>query len=224
MKTTIGILFFLFTYFYSVSQSNIRSVEELSNSYSENVLIDTRERKLEYSQYITKDWVNGEVLTKSDQHLKDVLLKYEPHKKLVFIKSENLIYTFPFFILKGIKFESDHGKRVFKNMKLEGKEEFLEVLVRGEYSLFIQFETRFVPANYNKLLDHGSINDKIQVSTNYYLMYGQTESMELIPKGKNKIIEYFAAKKDEIKTYQKKENLKFKKNIDYINAVNFLNK
>ncbi len=186
-------------------------------------IFDQRAKELEYNAFITEDWVQADLISENNQIVSKYLLKYDPYVQKLYLKEGADILAIPPTYIKGFILKTEEKNRNFEKFNIKGKAfEFLELIQKGEISLYKRYETSLLKANYNQLLDTGNFNDKVVIEEKYFLL--KNGKFELIPTKNKKAKSFFIKKYSGSKNFIKKYKLNLQKEADLIKILNYLNR
>ncbi len=224
LRLSILTFFLVISYLIVHSQGRTRNIEVLKFTHTETVYVDERDRGLKYTIEVTKDWVLADIITKSYGKLQNVLIKYDPHYKVIFLKLDQEVHTLKTEEIASFVLKTEIGERSFDNFIIEdNKQEFLEKIYIDKITLYKRYATSYQKAHYNKLLDAGSHRDQILVKERFYLSYTDGK-MEMVPYERRKIMNLLLAKKPSVRSFIKGENLNVKDVDDLIKIIAYLSR
>lgn len=227
IKKLISIFTFLgFSSLVSTAQPGSGALTlDISDIYvaSDIETFDHRDKELEYNAFITEDWEQADLISANNQIVSKYLLKYDPYVQKIYLKNGSDMIAIPPTYIKGFILKTSSKDRSFEKFKLEGKTfEFLELIEKGEISLYKRFETSLLRSNYNPLLDAGNFNDRVIIKEKYFLY--KDENFTELPSKRKKSLKYFISKNSKCKDFIKKNKLNLKNEEDLVRILKFLNK
>jgi len=184
---------------------------------------DKREKRLEFSDAISKDWVPCELLTMNESVIYDYNLKYDTYNKVIYLNKADEVYKIPNTYIDAFILKSNNGERTFVKRLLEVEHEFFEEIARGNWTLLKRFEGQVLVSNYTPILDVGERNDKVVVKEVYFLEDSNGLLLE-IPKSRKKALIFFNGLNTKTTNFIKREKLNLKDQEDLIEILKFLNK
>ena len=110
------------------------------------------------------------------------------------------------------------GQYAYEDTRLLG---FFEIIVEGEYSLFLKTESVFIESDYVMQLDMGARDHKIIKDEEYYI--ANNKGVIKVPKSRRNILEIYPSVEG-LKEFLKKERISTKNVSDLKKLADFLNK
>ncbi len=182
--------------------------------------------------FISEQWHKGSLLLKSGEIIKNCPMRYDIHRNMMEIRVDNQIriiegHRINKFIWNNYKAQpavfvnAEKYKKENSSLSLSG---FVRIITRGKVSFIAKMNTEILYANYNQALSVGSKKNKLIKSEAFYLV--KNNQTTKIRKKRRDVLNYFENKSALLKQYAKKNNLRFRKEkdlaqiIDYYNALN----
>ena len=186
------------------------------------VIFDEKEKGLDGSPWLTETWSPGIITLTSGKIIDGLKYRYNVYRNRLYFQYENSEYvvgspdSVKQIIMDGKKFVYDSS-----DPKDKDKKRFLEVLVDGKATLYINYYPFMIPSNYNIALGSGSKNETVSTKESYLLKVGS--NLVVVDK-KGKIIPLtLVDKKKEITDFMKKEKISAKKRFDLEKVIRYYN-
>ena len=227
----VFILQLLFSYISSMAQVEDRDGIFTTNSYPGGI-VETRELEkssvVEGSFFINNTWSVGNVILYNGKAIKGMPLKYNLRDEVLLLLDENQVSRLlrDDQIEKFEWFDSDKNKNVLfincLDYELNGVPMvgFLELLSAGKVDLLLYRTLTLQEGYYSVTHDAGQLNDEYKINEFFYLSKEKT-LFEL--KSKKSLYEYAGDDAGEIKSYAKKQGLRFKDPDDLTKLINYYN-
>ena len=212
-----------------VAHTQIRSVDgvfspDINAIYPQKNIetFDKRERKLEFSSSVSKDWIPAELVSMNQSVITDYNLRYDTYNKIIYLNRENEVHIIPITYIQSFTLKVPQNERVFVKRFIEVEDEFFEELHSGEWTLLKRFESQILKSTYKPALDVGNINDKVIVKEVYFIENSNGLLLK-IPKSNKKAILFFYGLNTGAKNFISKNKLNLKDQDDLIKILKFLN-
>ena len=227
MKTISVIVILLVSCTVCFSQSFIiRDLSTLSDrlSYKNNNNEDTYSQNIDGSPYLTKDFIQGEVILNDSFLYKYVPLRYNIYNdKIEFKNNKEQVLEIDNSKQNG-KFKFDDHLFIYHKYQCEGqiKQGILEQLVDGKVQLYKKYIIKFEPATKAAGYQDAKPNRFIRFDDEYLIAIGE-DIPEFINKNKKILFGKLNQFKPDIGQYAKKEKLNPKSEKDLIHLIEYCN-
>ncbi|MCD9014606.1 hypothetical protein [Parachryseolinea silvisoli] len=207
----------------TVAQGDMRVdqiVDRTSGRYNE---FQPKPEKIE-SVYLHDDWVNGTLMLLSGDTLADLSLKYDIKNSLLEINTPAGIKVASLSKIKGFELAVMPRKQLFLNanrQQVPGLTGLVEVLAKGNTSLYAKPSVEIIAGNYNAALDVGSRGDKAIKKEDLFLVK-DGKATDVTRAGK-KVVGQFQGREADIEKYVKDNHLSYKKKDDLARIIRFAN-
>lgn len=181
-------------------------------------------RQVRGSAYLFDDWVVGDIKLSTGKALNDVQYKIDVYSHYLLVYNDYLkrVIVLEQKDIAGFSFEDAGHKREFKrikasrNIKQLHDEFFQEVLLEGHISFYRLYYRDIIPLRSPEM----PFIEEFVNGESYYIVYqGDWENVRL---RRSSIINKFPAYKSEIKQFARKNKLRFKRESDLVEVLNYL--
>jgi hypothetical protein len=209
--------------------SNSQSSPEILSGQSLNddsFTASGAEYKYDYGKetglYLDEKWLPGEIVLSDGTIIKDRLLRYNIYSRQIeFVDKNDTMAIANTFDVKQLKI----GERsfIFTSFVYDGKpvEDWLEVLVDGDYSLFLY--RRIVYRYVESLSESNPETDRFFMIEKYYIQDSNGE-IKALPNTKKQIVKCLAEKNPDIESFMKENKIRLTKEGDLVKLMEFCNK
>jgi hypothetical protein len=171
---------------------------------------------LEGTTYLFEHWYNGDIFLKNGKKILNYPVKMDLYNAILEVKGKDMVRICAFELIDQLRlydpFENDTllfvqaGRYTFANeTPLSG---LFQIIYRGKSMVFVYPFAEIHEATYVPAVDIGSRNDKIVIHRNYYFLGNEGRVVELAHSRKGNL-QFFGDKAMEMKSYIKKNGLKF---------------
>jgi len=229
MKKSLILLFVLFlsTYF-GFAQSGVSNsmLFQAGSGTLEMNELPAKKGETKGTFYYNENWLTGSLKLTTDETIADVPMKLNLLDKTIEIQTKDEIKVVNLYRVKNFTLSDGTNNQYFENSlgyinvnsEVNG---VFEILVNGDTKLFLNPKVVLLPANYNEAVNAGSNNDKYTRSDKFYIY--KNNELKVINNSKSSVLKNLEDKAEQIKTYSKENNLKFKEKEDLIKIVEYYN-
>ena len=191
------------------------------------------------STFLRDDWTTGTLYVTLNRKVENQPFKYDIENNLFlvkeredrkYVKDDTLTFVNGVIVLAFEVQDPAKGTRRYLNSNNSGFKRngapalgFLEVLVDGDMNLYMKTETTTLKANYNVALNVGEKEDRVVKQNMYYLRKKEQDELFQISKNKKDNLTFLNHKQAEVNSYIKQHNLKFNREEDLIQLVQYYN-
>lgn len=178
--------------------------------------------------YLDTEWKTGNILLFQDNMtIEGYPIRYDLYNDILEIETDDGIKVLEAYRIKSFAWRDQTGKPVYylgaRNYRSETEElnGFFEIMADGEVPLLRKTNIRVREPNYYEGIDIGSRDYEIQKSDTYYYAIGRV--VYELKRSKKGVLEAFANKESEMKSFFKEENIVFKNDQDLALAFEHYN-
>ncbi len=212
---------------FDAGRSNPNIMEDLYSISEGGVYtrtFDNRYEGVKGSPYVNDEWTKGGIYLLSGKYYHNINLKLDAYNDALIYKDDHDQQMMldkdkiDYFILTGENGNLRKFKLVRSPQDVKGS--YYEVLYDRKSSLLILHSKLFVKADYQKAINTNRLYDEFKDDSSYYVIKQGSDYPQKIKLNKRTALDLFG-EKEGFKKFLSENNLKMKKEQDWIDAMKF---
>jgi hypothetical protein len=178
--------------------------------------------KIQGTPYLNPDFVNGKVITTDGNTFNDIPLRYNCYSDVIEFKKEDVGYDIsPKDIIDKVEF----GGRVFSYIQFEPgfghNMGYFQILTEGKAKLCVKYQIGFLEREELKGFSTPKPDRFDEMKVTYWISMNDAPAKQVL--NKNKFLDLFSDKKNEVESFMSNQKLTIKKEDDLKKIVSYYN-